>query len=873
MVLVAYSVKNLLLNELLVDSTSTCFMNLFHLQVDSLTFISSISCPWKNSYVAISDALVSSKLPAHNIKIGILDENGNVFTFHKADSLFSTDKSYEQGWRIMQIVIVSDSNSKINYLNLELFYLYICFYYLVKVTFGKEEFSTANLSIFPKFIAHLAAFELRRQSEVDPDVSTSRYLRRLISVAIDNGVAVDLIDFCKLKIDKDTELSHQHFDSVVLRLQEHVDKFEDEAIKDELELPLFNCRHFLSETSNESSICSLFWNLVINTLFKSEASLYDKQNYRIELEWSTRNLYPTANHRKVDLVCVIDLERSCGESVPIPMLCVESGMYPFTWESQHKDLSKILGMMSANCVTLAHELIKAGKRPELAKVYGMLIGGTKVQFCVAEAVITQKIDDEKVFEVHANISFNKKWFFDIFDSLPPSSRSNLSPPIPHIKRLFEISPFLGLDIPEIHFKPEVKEAATLEEVGANSEFYGEVLNYFGLKNVKAFIEIIKSQIHLIFASPVDDAKDEIKRTFESPSRDFYFSKSLDQSRDTPKTGRVSESNNWEGDPPASPIPSRLGQESFPTTFNQSKTSKFEFELYKKCAILFSSFFPRIYDMREESTQSTEEEKKSFFYKFELMSPLVSPELGCSKILLGSDDSLENLVQVIKLSIDCLYGLFLLHSVLNVLHCDISPVNIMYSEIDSIWKIIDFDSSVEGVDQGGRLQIIRNQIVGTRGFIAPESLERGEYTELSDIFALGTVIFDLLYPKLYHQFGEDGEHCKYLYSFEAILLGMNDPNYKNRSSLKSCLSKLFSLLKKILPDDSLILKDQVSCAVQILESNQFTLGIDPIKHGVDRKMRPPSIPFKYLPSTRTVEEKEPSGMTVENTVSTSNKFII
>jgi len=44
--------------------------------------------------------------------------------------------------------------------------------------------------------------------------------------------------------------------------------------------------------------------------------------------------------------------------------------------------------MSANCIALAYELIAVGKKPELARTYGILNGGIKAQLCMAHPVVT-----------------------------------------------------------------------------------------------------------------------------------------------------------------------------------------------------------------------------------------------------------------------------------------------------------------------------------------------------------------------------------------------------------------------------------------------------------------------------------------------------
>lgn len=99
-----------------------------------------------------------------------------------------------------------------------------------------------------------------------------------------------------------------------------------------------------------------------------------------------------------------------------PILQIEMGSQNFDLLNPHKDISKMLGTMSLTCIEMAHELHKSGKRPEDARVFGIWIGGTTFQFCVAHPLVTSLPDGKK--EIYANLIFKDEWWFDILSSTP-----------------------------------------------------------------------------------------------------------------------------------------------------------------------------------------------------------------------------------------------------------------------------------------------------------------------------------------------------------------------------------------------------------------------------------------------------------------------
>ncbi|WVZ53392.1 hypothetical protein U9M48_004341 [Paspalum notatum var. saurae] len=86
------------------------------------------------------------------------------------------------------------------------------------------------------------------------------------------------------------------------------------------------------------------------------------------------------------------------------------------------------------------------------------------------------------------------------------------------------------------------------------------------------------------------------------------------------------------------------------------------------------------------------------------------------------------------------GLHYLHKKESITHMDLKPGNILL-DANMVPKITDFGLSrrFSGADS----RIITKHLCGSRGYIAPELLERGEISLKSDIFSLGIIIINIL----------------------------------------------------------------------------------------------------------------------------------
>lgn len=87
------------------------------------------------------------------------------------------------------------------------------------------------------------------------------------------------------------------------------------------------------------------------------------------------------------------------------------------------------------------------------------------------------------------------------------------------------------------------------------------------------------------------------------------------------------------------------------------------------------------------------------------------------------------------------GLFYLHQN-KIYHRDLKPENILINDADII-KICDFTFSREFHDD----EMINATLCGTPNYMAPEILLNNKYTELSDIWSLGVIMYQFIYGEL------------------------------------------------------------------------------------------------------------------------------
>ena len=677
------------------------------------------------------------------------------------------------------------------------------FCYLVDLKIGDSIYPTSNIPTIPKNVAKIAAVKMK-SNQLDFD--SARLLRRLLIVSINGGVAVDLLQKCRLKMEA-VELKPENFSRVVLHLNNS--SINDNEIKTKLQIPLGNLFHYLDTHSNEASYCGLFWNQILNILFRYDETPTHSSNHRLCQEWNTQLLYKdkSITSRRIDLVSLIEFDsvyyftppespspidvpssptiatstkrKKVADSISIPILTVEAGRFGFSKENMHKDFGKTLGLISANCITLAHHLVAIGKKPEAAVVYGILIGGTSILICTAHAVVTKLSDNS--YEIHANVTFDDHWFINVITPPPSSSASIVSDPqqscilpcchstqLPGLESIQPASNPIDLNVVNIpeSFSLEIpaeEETATRQlENPILSSFKSWTLNWTCIRRMKALVDCVKARINMI-KSMSDDIIDKSGRKFTNPGGKFYFS----QANQTDIKGNILETPQ---DSKPAEYSSKKLQSLSKNLFAAKKSSRLELAIYTECAAYFPSIFPRIYGIQES-------EDLSLRYDFEKMLPFQSQLVDWVR-------KEHTMFPFLKFALDCLFELHILHELIGVIHRDISPANIMFSEVDGVFKIFDFDLSIRKGDPSNN----PSPGIGTKDFIAPESERFGVYNEASDVYSLGMVMFSTLIPLL-DQMDISEDHST---KFICTVAGMIIADVKGRISVIKAIEEFLAL---------------------------------------------------------------------------------
>lgn len=116
-----------------------------------------------------------------------------------------------------------------------------------------------------------------------------------------------------------------------------------------------------------------------------------------------------------------------------------------------------------------------------------------------------------------------------------------------------------------------------------------------------------------------------------------------------------------------------------------KNSEFEAQVYMTCA----AYFPRMYGLQRIITLDGPE----FEYFFGRLNPFVLRGEYLSAEAFNTNELYEFVRNCLRFTAQCMYSLHILHDCLSIVHGDLKPSNIMYSNIDCTRKIIDFDHAM------------------------------------------------------------------------------------------------------------------------------------------------------------------------------------
>ena len=376
----------------------------------------------------------------------------------------------------------------------------------------------------------------------DPEGPLAQQYRRIITICYNGGIPVHLLDQVKIPLNtKENEIvTSNDFQRIFIDFK----KFEQFAdCIGHLQYPLANLMSQLYKSSSEATLRTLFLDTVLGSFFcewmsfRNDFECIQAKNIKLISEWSIKNICPESDLRIVDFVATF---QPCGQT-ELPIFLVEIGKNSFDTCYEHKDYTKLLSMMSVSCISLARELQLRGKRAELARTYGVWIGGLEIHFCVAHAVVTSEVgdNDDELHEIHANLSFFPQWKFDILadeKDCESSVDESYSCKLDELEMLLE-SDRKSLIIPEvIDNKYETFNLEDEEEYDDDNEandeietkkfkidskemdylIQGHIIDTTALKKLKLFIECAKRRVELIQSNHKTNQDDE-NRNFKKPN--------------------------------------------------------------------------------------------------------------------------------------------------------------------------------------------------------------------------------------------------------------------------------------------------------------------------------------------------------------------
>lgn len=153
---------------------------------------------------------------------------------------------------------------------------------------------------------------------------------------------------------------------------------------------------------------------------------------------------------------------------------------------------------------------------------------------------------------------------------------------------------------------------------------------------------------------------------------------------------------------------------------------------------------------------------------------------------------------VEMIIDAFYAL---RSLKNgyILHRDISKNNFMYCPADGLWKLIDFDLAIlwNSLEHKRVGYFQSGEVVGTEGYMAPESRELKQYSFASDMYSMGTVLSGYASAiQMGMMFQSEGRAHKLLDRVYPILGPMRSLKPESRIPIDEGIRKCYELLTEM-----------------------------------------------------------------------------
>lgn len=154
---------------------------------------------------------------------------------------------------------------------------------------------------------------------------------------------------------------------------------------------------------------------------------------------------------------------------------------------------------------------------------------------------------------------------------------------------------------------------------------------------------------------------------------------------------------------------------------------------------------------------------------------------------------QHLIEACTFAIHLLFELLILHEKAGYVHCNINCENIKFSSLLKIWKLCNFEYACK-IEKSKKIM----RIVGTSGFISPESNSSGIFTESSDVFALGKVLSRVFYIEMAYELElriADESEIKMIDEFFEIVCKMCKKDVKERISVRASMKEFYLILKR------------------------------------------------------------------------------
>lgn len=599
-----------------------------------------------------------------------------------------------------------------------------------------QPIQTSNLPLFSQKVYGLCNILERRS---DPsDKRTASEIRRIREVALNCGTSIPLLSGLRFLM-RDNELatlSVDYFDRTAINWKSiEVESFDYASA---FALPSSALEKDLLHNSSEACLTQLLWNEIFHISFRKGLELPGQTPYyRITPQWNAFRFINGNKNRFVDWAVVTGLCSSIRNEFPIFM--IEAGTERIPDSLLQKDFPKMSCLMSAACMDLAYQLIAAGKKPEIARVYGLLVGGTQARLMVASTVVKL---ESGLYQIHVNISGNSDWTINLLDEAPLPKAYPTDNPL--LCEFFETSLSAAREFPALNIINILKAFTTT--VGSRNRPkdptpYNQFISSPALKKCMFITQMVKARIALIQSDDPSNFDRTGRRFMDKPPLGPAPTSLSYSSAITPLANRIrTQIPAPEDIDVPQTTPTRPVRQAIVLT---KQINDIEIEATSYLSYYLKPHFAHKYWSTEDVNTNTVK------YCFEKLEPLTDDDGGLSAGII-SRDPLQFIIDYTKFFLDCSFNLYLLHSQARLVHSDIAPNNIMYSLRDSMWKIIDYNHAMS-LDES----LFTKRTAGTSGYIAPEALETGIFTPESDIWSLGTVI-DVYFFRLAAFIASDSE---------------------------------------------------------------------------------------------------------------------